>query len=91
MSENEDWYDKIVQALKALPYSEEPITAEACDEPSYYNSNDLSPLLSFKQGLLSEEEYQGFLKGNIIKYMLVMIKKVMVVWIWINALITIII
>ena len=38
------------------------------DEPSYYNSNGLSPLKAFQKGLLSKEEYIGFLKGNIIKY-----------------------
>ena len=37
-------------------------------EPDYYAGNGLSPLSAFKQGLLSEEEYIGFLKGNIIKY-----------------------
>lgn len=37
-------------------------------EPSYYNSNGLSPLEAFKMGLLSKEEYIGFCKGNIIKY-----------------------
>lgn len=55
------------------PVSVEPeidahVTNESCDEPSYYNSNGLSPLQAFKQGLLSQEEYMGFLKGNIIKY-----------------------
>ena len=38
------------------------------NEPKYYAGNGLSPLQAFKQGLLSEEEYLGFLKGNIIKY-----------------------
>ena len=37
-------------------------------EPDYYAGNGLSPIGAFKQGLLSEEEYIGFLKGNIIKY-----------------------
>lgn len=37
-------------------------------EPDYYNKNELSPLDAMKQGLLSKEEYKGFLKGNIIKY-----------------------
>lgn len=37
-------------------------------EPDYYKSNGLSPLQAFNQGLISEEEYLGFLKGNIIKY-----------------------
>lgn len=38
------------------------------DEPIYYSSNGMSPLQAFSEGLLSEEEYKGFLKGNIIKY-----------------------
>ena len=37
-------------------------------EPTYYNSNGLSPLNAFKQGLISEEEFIGFCKGNVIKY-----------------------
>ena len=38
------------------------------DEPSYYATNGLSPVDAMKQGLLSETEYKGFLKGNVIKY-----------------------
>ena len=37
-------------------------------EPNYYAGNGLSPLQAFKNGLISEDEYLGFLKGNIIKY-----------------------
>lgn len=37
-------------------------------EPQYYSKNGLSPIKAFEQGLLSEDEYIGFLKGNIIKY-----------------------
>lgn len=37
-------------------------------EPNYYVSNGLSPIGAFKQGLISEDEYRGFLIGNIIKY-----------------------
>ena len=37
-------------------------------EPDYYASNGLSPLKAYEQGLLSKEEYIGFLKGNVIKY-----------------------
>ena len=43
---------------------------EMKSEPSYYGSNGLSPLGAFQRGLLSEEEYKGFLKGNIIKYVI---------------------
>ena len=37
-------------------------------EPDYYVGDGLSPIGAFKQGLMSKEEYIGFLKGNIIKY-----------------------
>ena len=36
--------------------------------PDYYNRHGLSPIEAFQMGLLSHEEYIGFLKGNIIKY-----------------------
>ena len=39
-------------------------------EPDYYSRNGLSPLSAFKQGLISREEYIGFIKGNIIKYII---------------------
>ncbi len=35
---------------------------------SHYKVNGLDPIGAFKQGLISKEEYKGFLKGNIIKY-----------------------
>ena len=38
------------------------------EEPVYYNSNGLSPNKAFEQGLISNEEFIGFIKGNIIKY-----------------------
>ena len=37
-------------------------------EPNYYAQNGLSPLGAMQKGLLSHEEYIGFLKGNVIKY-----------------------
>lgn len=37
-------------------------------EPNYYNDNGLSPINAMKMGLFSDEEYIGFLKGNVIKY-----------------------
>ena len=37
-------------------------------EPNYYNKNGLSPIKAFEGGLLSNDEYIGFCKGNIIKY-----------------------
>lgn len=37
-------------------------------QPNYYKSNGLSPLDAFKQGLISREEFIGFIKGNVIKY-----------------------
>ena len=41
---------------------------ERLAEPDYYAGNGLSPLEAFKKGLLSREELIGFIKGNIIKY-----------------------
>ena len=41
---------------------------EKSEEPVYYNSNGLSPNRAFEQGLISNEEFIGFIKGNIIKY-----------------------
>ena len=38
------------------------------EEPTYYAKNGFSPVSAFKQGLISKEEYIGFIKGNIIKY-----------------------
>ena len=37
-------------------------------EPDYYVGNGLSPIGAFKQGLISKEQYKGFLIGNVIKY-----------------------
>ena len=39
-------------------------------EPDYYNQDGLSPIAAMKMGLISREEYIGFLKGNIIKYII---------------------
>ena len=41
---------------------------EKSEEPVYYNSNGLSPNQAFEQGLISNEEFIGFIKGNVIKY-----------------------
>lgn len=43
---------------------------EALAEPDYYAGNGLSPLEAFKKGLLSREETIGFIKGNVIKYVI---------------------
>jgi len=37
-------------------------------EPEYYAKDGLSPLQAMKQGLISKDEYIGFIKGNVIKY-----------------------
>lgn len=39
------------------------------DEPTYYTENGCSPLTAMKKGLISHEEYIGFIKGNVIKYL----------------------
>ena len=41
---------------------------EKSEEPVYYNSNGLSPNRAFEQGLISKEEFIGFIKGNEVKY-----------------------
>ena len=38
------------------------------EQPDYYASNGLSPIEAMKQGLISQEQYSGFIIGNIIKY-----------------------
>ena len=38
------------------------------NEPKYYCKNGLSPIKAFEMGLISKEEFIGFCKGNIIKY-----------------------
>lgn len=38
------------------------------DEPKYYSKDGLSPVKSFELGLISDDEYIGFCKGNVIKY-----------------------
>lgn len=38
------------------------------NEPEYYAVNGLSPNTAFENGLISKEEFIGFCKGNIIKY-----------------------
>ena len=38
------------------------------NEPDYYAKNGLSPIGAMKQGLISKEQYKGFLIGNVIKY-----------------------
>lgn len=37
-------------------------------QPDYYKSDGLSPLDAFEKGLISREEFIGFIKGNVIKY-----------------------
>ena len=39
-------------------------------QPIYYSRNGFSPIDAFKQGLISQEEFLGFIKGNVIKYVI---------------------
>lgn len=39
-------------------------------QPDYYKQNGFSPIDVFQKGLISRDEYIGFLKGNIIKYVI---------------------
>lgn len=41
---------------------------EQSEQQDYYKSNGLSPMDAFEKGLLSKEEFIGFIKGNVIKY-----------------------
>lgn len=34
----------------------------------HYNTTEIDPLQAYREGLLTEEEFKGFCKGNIIKY-----------------------
>ena len=34
----------------------------------HYESTELDPLEAYRRGLLTDEEFRGFCKGNIIKY-----------------------
>ena len=38
------------------------------EEPNYYTKNGISPIGAMEQGLISKEQYIGFLIGNILKY-----------------------
>lgn len=38
--------------------------------PYHYSSNGLTPIEAFEKGLMSKEETIGFLKGNVIKYVI---------------------
>ncbi|MBP3226498.1 MAG: DUF3310 domain-containing protein [Methanobrevibacter sp.] len=54
--------------LDALNYSLKSMEDYIMKEPDYYASNGLSPIGAFKKGLMSREQYTGFIIGNIIKY-----------------------
>lgn len=58
----------IVNHCKRKTGSEKKMNEEKSEEPVYYNSNGLSPNQAFEQGLISNEEFIGFIKGNVIKY-----------------------
>ena len=53
------------ESLKRFQWSNEESNMS---EPDYYNMNGLSPNGAFEQGLISKDEYVGFIKGNVIKY-----------------------
>ena len=58
----------IINHCKRKTESGKKMNEEKSEEPSYYNSNGLSPNQAFEQGLISNEEFIGFIKGNVIKY-----------------------
>ena len=58
----------IVNHCKRKTGSGKKMNEEKSEEPVYYNSNGLSPNQAFEQGLISNEEFIGFIKGNVVKY-----------------------
>ena len=57
-----------IRELQIIIKSGKKMNEEKSEEPVYYNSNGLSPNKAFEQGLISNEEFIGFIKGNVIKY-----------------------
>ena len=55
------------QEVKKEGYTMESLTKKD-KQPSYYTKYGFSPVDAFQRGLISKDEYVGFLKGNIIKY-----------------------
>ena len=58
----------IINHCERKTWSGKKMSEEKLEEPVYYNSNGLSPNRAFEQGLISNEEFIGFIKGNVIKY-----------------------
>ena len=58
----------IINHCKRKTESGKKMNEEKSEEPVYYNSNGLSPNRAFEQGLISNEEFIGFIKGNVVKY-----------------------
>ena len=58
----------IINHCERKTESGKKMNEEKSEEPVYYNSNGLSPNRAFEQGLISNEEFIGFIKGNVIKY-----------------------
>ena len=58
----------IINHCERKTESGKKMNEEKSAEPVYYNSNGLSPNQAFEQGLISNEEFIGFIKGNVIKY-----------------------
>ena len=57
-----------IRELQIIIKSGKKMNEEKSEEPFYYNSNGLSPNQAFEQGLISNEEFIGFIKGNVVKY-----------------------
>ena len=58
----------IINHCERKTESGKKMNEEKSEEPVYYNANGLSPNQAFEQGLISNEEFIGFIKGNVIKY-----------------------
>lgn len=48
--------------------NKKPFTTISTTTPLYYSEDGLTPIQAFDKGLMSKSELRGFLKGNIIKY-----------------------
>lgn len=47
---------------------DKPLTVFKPSTPLYYSEDGLTPIQAFDKGLMSKSELRGFLKGNVIKY-----------------------
>ena len=68
LNEQQDTINELQSIINHCERKTESGKKMKLEEPVYYNSNGLSPNRAFEQGLISNEEFIGFIKGNVIKY-----------------------